>query len=73
MGAQMLYSKVPSPKDGLLWTCTPLLASSARFKFLPYVALHRKLYPLSLGQCSLTIFFESGGRHFCGLTAALPA
>lgn len=70
LGAKTLYSKVPSPKDGLLWTCTPLLASSARFKFLPCVALHRKLHPPSVRKCSLCIFFGSGGGHFCGLTAA---
>lgn len=46
------------PQDGLLWTCTPLVSSSARFKFLPYVALHRKLYPLSLTKCSLSVFLK---------------
>lgn len=46
MGIKPLRSKGPSLKDGLLWTCTPLLASSARCRFLPYVALHRELSAL---------------------------
>lgn len=68
-GSKTLYCKVPSPKDGMLWICAPLLASSAGFQTLPCAALHRKLYPLGLGRVILS--FCRG--QFCGLGAAAPA